>query len=486
MMFFFPYNKAGRRPLHTFTLLLSVCFLAVVFVTGCQKVGVWANQPVPLKTGTVSAASADSLMGYTLGPGVWGYTDKSSYNPGDSVVVFLSSDTALPRKLTHVYTIDGRVVYTKRANITVQNIASSRPWAEGFGLSPTYRFVIPGWFKSGVYLVEGKIPFIVKSARKNSAITVVYPSNTNNAYSFNGGKSLYKPLGFKADTVSFLRPLPMDTNEDFFSPFLKWINGLNAYDVQYIADVDLDDYTEIKNSKVLITIGHSEYWTRAARTSFDSFVASGHNALLLSGNNMFWQARYTPDKTKLICHRVTAKHTDFDAANPDSMTYYWNYPPFKYTPQNSTAANYLWGAGVYLTASKGYFVNRPQSPLLEGTGLGFGDRIGIKSYEYDGMKIRHNPITNEVELDSSFITSGNKFSYQVIAYDSISRPSKLDGYFRNGTLLVYKPSPTSGTVFNTCSPSWCSPKGMGGLDGDKIKRITQNAIEKSIRGLSLF
>ena len=243
---------------------------------------------------------------------------------------------------------------------------------------------------------------------------------------------------------------------------------------------------KLGGAKTLITIGHSEYWTRQARLNFDSFVASGHNALLLSGNNMFWQARYTSDKAKLICHRTTAKHTDYDEANPDSMTYYWNFPPFKYTPQNSTCANYLWGAGVYLTASKGYLVNNPKSPLLEGTGLQQGDRIRIKSYEYDGMKIRHNPTTNEVEMDSSFITTNAHFAYEIIAYDSISRPSKIDGYFRNGTLLVYKPKPTSGTVFNTCSPSWCSPKGLGGADSVIIKRITLNAIDKSIKGISLF
>lgn len=476
-------------PSNTFTPFFCIALLFILLYVSCTKVG----SDIQLKFAKSNAGNnvsaivtVDSLMNFQLGPGIWGYTDKVSYKQGDSVSVFLGSDTLLNNKAITVYDINGVFVLNNTVTVIKQGIRNSRPWTNGFGLKRTYAFMVPPSLKSGVYFVENKIPFVVKNKQKNALITIVYPSNTTNAYSYNGGKSLYKPITVKADTVSFLRPLPIDTNEDFFSPFLKWISIFKGYDVQYIADMDMDDYAEINTSKVLITIGHSEYWTRAARNNFDKFVASGKNALLLSGNNMYWQVRYTPDKTKLVCHRTTAKHSDYDPSNPEAMTYYWNYPPFNYQPQCSNGANYLWGAGVYMNSSKGYFINTPNSPLLEGTALRYGDRVKIKSYEYDGMKIRHNPVTGVIEADTAFLKNGTAFSYQVIGYDSVGRDPKDNGFFRNGTMFVYKPSPTSGYVFNTCSVSWCSRYGIAGMDGDKIKKITSNAITKSVKGLSLL
>ncbi len=50
------------------------------------------------------------------------------------------------------------------------------------------------------------------------------------------------------------------------------------YSIKFVADIDLDDYAEISGSKVLMLIGHSEYWTRTAREHFDEFVLGGGNA----------------------------------------------------------------------------------------------------------------------------------------------------------------------------------------------------------------
>ncbi len=53
--------------------------------------------------------------------------------------------------------------------------------------------------------------------------------------------------------------------------------------------MDLEDYSEIAGAKVVVIIGHSEYWTRRARENFDRYVLEGGNALVLSGNTMWWQ-----------------------------------------------------------------------------------------------------------------------------------------------------------------------------------------------------
>src|SRR5690606_20039141 len=120
-------------------------------------------------------------------------------------------------------------------------------------------FFVPQ-LKSGMYLIENRIPFIIKTESPVDAL-VVYPSNTANAYAESGGKSLYSREG-RPGKVSFHRPIPV---ESLSAVCLKWFSTLPDFTVGFIADSDMDLYDNIVNAKVLVIAGHSEYWTREAR-----------------------------------------------------------------------------------------------------------------------------------------------------------------------------------------------------------------------------
>src|SRR5580765_1317105 len=100
-----------------------------------------------------------------------------------------------------------------------------------------------------------------------TTVTVVYPSNTINAYNPAGGKSLY---GFNSSEsmasmiVSFLRPMDSLVEKEECIECLKWFPSLTHIKINYVADIDLDDHLSLQ-SKVIVVIGHSEYWTRKAR-----------------------------------------------------------------------------------------------------------------------------------------------------------------------------------------------------------------------------
>ena len=108
-----------------------------------------------------------------------------------------------------------------------------------------------------------------------------------------------------------------------------------------ICDQDMDDYSEIQNSKILVVIGHSEYWTKAARLNFDQFVNSGKDAVILSGNTMWWQVRYNADKTKMICYKDEISDTISD---PLLKTIAWPYPSLNYSVLTSIGAD--WPRGI--------------------------------------------------------------------------------------------------------------------------------------------
>jgi len=149
------------------------------------------------------------------------------------------------------------------------------PYMHGFGFTPNVPFDLPANLASGVYMIEKKIPFIVKTSQPVD-LMIGYASNTANAYCTSGGKGLYT-VDDKPYQVSFHRPIPLEV---FSGYCLRWFEELSDFTIGYIADSDLDDYSSIENSKILVIVGHNEYWTRTARTNFDRFVNEGHDALV--------------------------------------------------------------------------------------------------------------------------------------------------------------------------------------------------------------
>src|ERR1035437_1604652 len=212
------------------------------------------------------------------------------------------------------------------------------PWIEGYDYSVSFTYKIPNNLRSGMYYWETQIYFIVKSLSKDADITIIYPSNTEAAYNESGGKSLYDFNSIdtlRSFCVSFLRP---HSHDNFFQEkvlsdgFMQWFYSLSGYSVQLICDQDMDDYNEIKKSKIIVVIGHSEYWTREARLNFDKFVNSGKDAVVLSGNTMWWQVRYSKDKTKLICYKNPLVDP---VGNPLLKTIQWPTPSLHYPVLNS-------------------------------------------------------------------------------------------------------------------------------------------------------
>ncbi|MCX6283019.1 MAG: hypothetical protein NTW31_02105, partial [Bacteroidetes bacterium] len=230
--------------------------------------------------------------------------DKLSYKPGDTALVYLNSSIVIQNWKLYLLDIEGNRKDSVITDLIPQGISNPEPWVNGFGYHVTFAYVIPGHLPGGIYQWENKVFFIVKNPLKNAHITIVYPSNTEAAYNEAGGKGLYDfdSPGGRTHTVTFQRPLSTFIINDvrtYCKRFLQWVHSLAGYSIQYISDADMDDYSEIRDSKIVVVPGHSEYWSRNARHNLDSFVNSGKDAMILSGNTMWWQVRYSNDWTRL-------------------------------------------------------------------------------------------------------------------------------------------------------------------------------------------
>jgi hypothetical protein len=399
-----------------------------------------------------------------------GYVDRLSVRPGDSLTVYINAYERKEKYTLKLYNLKGDVVAKYQTMIFPQEKNKDDPWKNGFGYKPTLKIKVP-FLKSGVYLWEDQIPFIIKASAPK--IVVVYSSNTENAYCSAGGKSLYAYNStdkVAASTVSFLRPIPLPKHSE---AFLKWYCKQGFQDVGYITDADLDNYAEIKKAALLMIVGHSEYWTLQARMNFDKYVDAGNDALILSGNTMWWQVRYNKKGEQLICY----KNTPDPEPSPCLKTVNWDDPMLSYPIINSIGADFP-RAGFGQKTDKGwdgYKVVNPQSPLLAGLKFKKGDIIPLASDENDGAPVigfadKHKPLIDNKLLGFEKI--------EVVGYDTTYRVK--DGL---ATWIIFKKNRKSGIVINTASTDWCSERGMG---SSEIKKITTTMIQLLLKKENVF
>ena len=448
----------------TVQLLLEIFLFSLI--TSCTPKSISVDAGLSNNIKTISSGihiNSDEILN--------GYTDYVSYTNNQNVAVFLNSKDSIKNAVIKLFSINGTIVDSLMSSIHPQLIKNTEPWKNGYGYDTTFTYD-PSKLESGVYLWEKKIPMIIKS-NGDKQISLLYPSNTENAYCISGGLSMYSTPN-AATIVSFSRPILLST---FSKSFLEWINLTNfRTNLNYIADIDLEDITILDNSKLLIIIGHSEYWTRNARINIDKFIENGHDVIILSGNNMWWQVRYDIKNKQLICYKDM---TD-PISDPLLKTINWFYSLLKYPIINSIGGDFNNGGYGLKTDSgwDGYKICRNESPLLEGTYLNKGNILSIPTCEYDGTPIKKFDSEGYPIIDNSNL---KYYKSEIIGFDLGFRDVQTCG-----TFIVFQRTFTSGIVINASTTDWCSEYGIGGKDGDKIKIITRNMIEKLLNKKNIF
>jgi len=409
---------------------------------------------------------------------VQGYTDKTSYWPGEVASVFLQSSTNIQCGLGF-YDPKGKLIFSADVSLYSQTIAQIEPWLYGYNYAIHSEIHLPQILLSGVYYIEKKIPIVIKSPMPAS-VTVVFPSNTINAYNSCGGKSLYgfnSTNGVGSSVVSFLRPMFEQSEEERCNECLKWFSSLPDFSFKYISDIDMDNYASFSGSKVLVIAGHSEYWTRAARNNFDRFVEEGKHVVLLSGNSMWWQVRYSNDHNQLICYRDFGQDPESD---PLLKTVRWVDPVLNFPITRSIGSDFDHG-GYGLKPDNGwngFKIVNAASPLLEGLSLHRGDIISVPSDECDGALINGFDADGFPLLDNKH----NFAKYELIGFDRGSR----GGAETYPTFIAMRATASSGIIINMGSSDWCSQSGVGSTSGNPLKTITKNAIRKLLDGSNVF
>jgi hypothetical protein len=93
-----------------------------------------------------------------------------------------------------------------------------------------------------------------------------------------------------------------------------------GYDYDVLSDTDLHlDSRVLDGYRVLFVVGHSEYWSRVARTAVSRFFDRGGNVIVLSGNTAFWRVSFNADASVIECRKGDAPGTQVRADRRGEM-----------------------------------------------------------------------------------------------------------------------------------------------------------------------
>jgi hypothetical protein len=311
-------------------LAVGLCLIAALAV-GAQRAAanvITAENALPgtttWKTGTASKAGLD------------GYVSEISVAPGGQLHLHVTAPTAVRYRI-EVYRLGwyqgiGARLITCVPSCTTDEVAATTPPTPA--PDPKTGYLDAGWpvtdtvpagsnWVSGEYLAKlvltagspaGQvryIPFVVREATPTSQILVQVGVNTWEAYNNWGGKSLYNFQSTgnqQAYAVSFNRPYNANWNVGPFQFEYDAIRFLerNGYDVSYATDVDMAQGLDAPSSRrLVIDIGHDEYWSKEIRDALDGAQAAGTNFAFFGGDTGVWQVRYADGYRTLISYRST-------------------------------------------------------------------------------------------------------------------------------------------------------------------------------------
>lgn len=241
--------------------------------------------------------------------------------------------------------------------------------------------------------VGSTIPFVVRpSGEMRRAILVEVPVNTWEAYNDWGGKSLYaynSTGGVAAVKVSFDRPWSADGDPNvtfpvqFEYPMLRFLER-SGFPLEYVTDVDVDEHPGLLlEHRLSVTLGHSEYWSRAIRDAWDAARASAHDLGFLGANVGYWQMRYEDRHRTIVEYRSSTADPDPNPAEKTTTFRALAVP----RPECELLGVEFQGGGLQQPLTNPYTVAATPNPWLAAAGLHPGDQLrGAVSGEWDAVR----------------------------------------------------------------------------------------------------
>ena len=439
---------------------------------------------------------------------VEGYAGQMSYKPGEELALHVSTTAS-------VFSIEiarlGAKTEVVHAAANVPGVESPIPEnasTHGCGWPALVKLAIPETWKSGYYQVTFKAAdgggkfvqrgrrtaeatafFIVRAAKPGASTKTLIQLSTNtyNAYNNWGGFSLYGYHGranVPGHRVTFQRPSAGQFGQ-WELPFVAWAEA-NGYVFDYAANSDLEFHPEeLKAYKLVLSVGHDEYWSSLMRDHLEAFIKAGGNVAFFSGNTCCWQVRSEDQGQALTCWK---QWYNLDPAYRDGniklLTTAWSHELIGRPENQLTGVGFLFGGyhrshGQFMDGASAFTVHRPEHWALEGTGLKRGDSFGgkdtIVGYECDGCEFELRdglPVPTHRDGTPKGFTILGTCPAKWAPGDSLWYDKFPTDRVGSATMGLYT---QGGTVFTVGTTDWSH--GLRGKDA-AVERITKNVLDR--------
>ncbi len=437
-----------------------------------------------------------------------GYAGQRSVAQGDEIPIHVSTSAAKYQIEVARLGMTREVVWTKKDVPGAAHPIPEDASANGCRWPESLRVPVGMDWKSGYYEVTlraadagGKWTqrsertasssawFIVRQARPGSTskILLQLSTNTYNAYNNWGGFSVYAYNSLsnnQGHRVSFERPVRSQFSR-WELPFVKWAEA-NGYALEFAANDDLEFRPEIlAGYKLVLSVGHDEYWSAPMRDSLEAWIAKGGNVAFFSGNTCCWQVRTEDEGRAFTCWKQNY-HLDpvFQTRDFKTLSTAWSHHLVKRPENQLTGVGFLFGGyrkshGQFMDEPAEYEVHRPDHWLFAGTdlkqGAKFGGKDTIVGYECDGCELEWKD-----GLPFPTFKDGTPKSFEVLATCPVRwHPDDAEWYEkweigRTGAACLGTYT-NGGTVFTAATTDWSH--GLQGNDAHVV-RITKNVLER--------
>jgi N,N-dimethylformamidase beta subunit-like, C-terminal len=322
---------------------------------------------------------------------------------------------------------------------------------------------------------ENEAFFAVRRAGPGRApVLLSVPFATWQAYRKAGipGQSIYwteDPL--RAASVSLDRPGGGPPPEQWEHGMMRWLRACGA-EVDYCSNLDLHfDPALLDDYRLLLIVGHDEYWTWEMRDAVEAFTRRGGNVAIFGANTCWWQMRLADQGRTMICYRDAIADPAAADGRPERSTVEWSSAPVCRPENAMTGLSFRLGAGCWELMSamldEAYTVRFADHWVFEGTGLTDGARFGRGCLGYE---------TDAADIDESGgaprVTGrdGTPGSFTVLATADLRHWA---AYGQGGAATMGVFTAGCGTVFNAGTVNW------GAALGDPVvARITSNVLDR--------
>src|SRR5437016_5554839 len=356
----------------------------------------------------------------------------------------------------------------------------------------SYTLAVPASWTSGVFMVmltnaqgyQNYITFVVRDDARRADLLFQQAVNTYQAYNNypnDGatGKSFYEYNSFGANTVarspravkvSWNRPYADHGAAQFFMwevDFIHWLER-SGYDVKYSTDLDThENSARLLNSKAFLSVGHSEYWSKAMYDGVQQARDAGVHLGFFGANQVYWQVRFEPSPLSGAADRAMVGYKDrtIDPVQGPTTTILWRDLFLNRPEQQLIGVQYAGGQLPVSGPNAPYVVANSSSWVYAGTGLADGDSIpGIVGYETDSS------------MSSAPLPTSVAGTYQVLSQSPFTDAG--------GTTMIANSSiyqaPSGAWVFGAGTTSWSWGLDLDGVVDPRIQLITANLLNRFV------